>query len=191
MINTTGDPRFASLLGALNFAADKHRDQRRMGATASPYINHPIDVATLLSGVGGVEDLITLQAAILHDTVEDTKTTPEEIVERFGPQVASIVAEVTDDKSLPKQDRKRLQVENGPHLSRQAQQIKLADKISNVRDIAFDPPPKWPQSQREEYVAWAMTVVDGLRGCNPPLEDHFDRIAAEARERLALAGAAG
>jgi guanosine-3',5'-bis(diphosphate) 3'-pyrophosphohydrolase len=168
----------AELLRALRFAADKHRDQRRKGAEASPYINHPIEVAELLATVGGVDHLVTLQAAILHDTVEDTETTREDIEREFGPEVAEIVMEVTDDKSLPKEERKRLQVEHAPHLSRYAQQIKLADKISNVRSIIHTPPPDWSQERREQYLRWAGEVVDGLRGCNPALEELFDRQVA-------------
>src|SRR5688572_17734792 len=117
------------LLKAIHFAADKHRDQRRKDEGASPYINHPIEVAELIARVGGVSDLVTLQAAILHDTIEDTQTTSEELETHFGERVRKVVEEVTDDKALLKVDRKRLQIEHSPHLSREAQMVKLADKI--------------------------------------------------------------
>ena len=124
-----------SILAAVHFAADKHRDQRRKDAEASPYINHPIEVAELLERVGGITDIVTLQGALLHDTIEDTNTTPEELEKAFGKEVRSVVEEVTDDKRLPKEDRKRLQIEHAPHVSLRAKQIKLADKIANVRSV--------------------------------------------------------
>src|SRR6476620_8506819 len=134
------DANATPLLKALHFAADKHRDQRRKNAEASPYINHPIEVAELLARVGGVSDLVTLQGAILHDTIEDTQTTPEELETDFGAAVRAAVEEVTDDKKLHRLDRKRLQIEHAPHLSERAKQIKLADKISNVRGVTHTPP---------------------------------------------------
>ncbi len=170
----------APLLAALRFAAEKHRDQRRKGADASPYINHPIEVAELLARVGGVRDVEVLAASILHDTIEDTETTPEELERAFGARVRGLVAEVTDDKSLPKAERKRLQREHAPHMSRDAKQIKLADKISNVREIGASPPHGWPLERRQEYIAWARAVVEGCRGANLELERFFDRAAAEA-----------
>ena len=133
----------AQLLEALSFAADRHRDQRRKGAEASPYINHPIAVAEVLARVGGVSEIAVLQAAVLHDTLEDTNTTREELAARFGETVARIVAEVTDDKSLAKSERKQRQVEHALHLSREAKLVKLGDKICNVRDVLYAPPKKW------------------------------------------------
>src|SRR5262245_41683346 len=123
------------ILKALKFSADKHRNQRRKDREASPYINHPIDVAEMLVRVGNVEDADVVCAAILHDTIEDTSARPEEIDREFGANVLSMVMEVTDDKTLPKAVRKQLQVENAPHKSPGAKQIKIADKISNLRDI--------------------------------------------------------
>ena len=175
----------AELLRAIHFAADKHRDQKRKGADASPYINHPIEVAELLARIGGVGDLVSLQSAVLHDTVEDTEATLEELDEHFGPDVAALVAEMSDDKSLPKQERKRLQVEHAPQLSRAAKEIKLADKICNVRDIRHDPPEKWDLKRRLEYLDWTAEVVEGCRGTNAPLEDRYDEILREARGALA------
>ena len=172
------------LLAALRLAAEKHRTQTRKGVDASPYINHPIEVAELLARVGGVRDVELLSAAILHDTIEDTETTPAELELAFGARVRALVAEVTDDKSLPKAERKRLQQHHAPQLSRDAKQLKLADKISNVREIGASPPADWPLERRREYIAWARSVVEGCRGVNPALERHFDRVAAEAEAAL-------
>jgi guanosine-3',5'-bis(diphosphate) 3'-pyrophosphohydrolase len=138
-------------------------------------------VAELIARVGGVADLAVLQAAVLHDTLEDTETTREELAARFGEAVAGIVAEVTDDKARPKAERKRLQVEHAPQLSREAKLVKLGDKICNVRDVLRAPPEKWDARRRAEYVEWAASVVDGCRGTNAALERHFDELAGEAR----------
>lgn len=162
---------------ALVFAAAKHRDQRRKDAERSPYINHPLEVVELLWRVGGVRDVVTLTAAALHDTVEDTGTRPEEIEALFGAAVRDLVLEVSDDKSLPKEVRKRLQVEHAAHKSTRAKMLKLADKITNVRDMLLKPPDDWPEQRRVEYVQWARDVVAGLRGANPALEAEFDRVA--------------
>lgn len=151
-----------ALLSAIAFAADRHRNQRRKDVEASPYINHPIALAHLLATTGGVSDIATLQAAILHDTIEDTETTYEELVEKFGQVVASVVAEVTDDKALPKLRRKELQVEHAPHKSQAAALVKVADKTCNLRDIASWPPADWSVERRQEYFDWAKRVVDGL-----------------------------
>lgn len=175
----------APLLKALHFAADKHRDQRRKDVGASPYINHPIEVAELLTRVGGVTDLVTLQGAILHDTIEDTNTTPEELEAAFGPEVRRVVEEVTDDTRLPKTDRKRLQIEHAPHLSREAQHVKLADKIANVRSVTETPPANWPLKRRQDYLDWADQVVSGVRGVNAPMEALYDEVVAEGRRVLA------
>ena len=167
------------VLQALAFAADKHRDQRRKDAAASPYINHPIALANVLVREGEVTDPAVLAAALLHDTVEDTQTTPAELKAAFGPAIAAIVEEVTDDKSLPKAERKRLQIEHAATMSREAKLVKLADKICNLRDMADHPPAKWDLVRRREYFEWAKAVIDGLRGVHPQLEALFD--AAYAR----------
>jgi GTP diphosphokinase / guanosine-3',5'-bis(diphosphate) 3'-diphosphatase len=167
-------PPLGLIFEALQFAAHKHRDQRRKDPEASPYINHPIALANILWVSGGIDDPNVICAALLHDTVEDTETTEAELVERFGAKIASIVMEVTDDKSLEKAERKRLQVEHAPHLSREAKLVKLADKISNVRDVASAPPSDWPLERRREYFDWARRVVDGLRGVDARLEALFD-----------------
>ena len=177
----------AALLTALHFAADKHRDQRRKNREASPYINHPIEVVEILGRVGGVTDLPTLQAAILHDTIEDTQTTGEELESRFGTEVRQLVEEVSDDQRLPKAERKRLQIEHAPHLSPKAKLIKIADKISNVRDVTHSPPAHWPHRRRCEYLDWAEKVVAGLRGSNPAVDAMFDDTLKEGRRLLASA----
>jgi len=169
----------ALLLKALAFAAHKHRDQRRKDPEASPYINHPIALADVLVNEGGVTEVEVLCAALLHDTVEDTATTQEELVDAFGSRIARIVAEVTDDKRLDKAERKRLQIEHAPHISHEAKLVKLADKLCNLRDVAERPPAKWDLARRREYFDWAKRVVDGLRGAHATLEAAFD--AAYAR----------
>lgn len=163
------------LMTALAFAADKHKNQRRKDAEASPYINHPIALANLLLNEAGVEDQRVLIAAVLHDTIEDTDTTEQELVRHFGKDVADIVLEVTDDKSLPKAERKRLQIEHAAHISRRAKLVKLADKICNLRDIAASPPADWSIERKREYFDWAKSVVDELRGVHPGLEHLFDK----------------
>lgn len=175
----------AAILKALHFAADKHRDQRRKDVGASPYINHPIEVAELLARVGGVTDLVTLQGGILHDTIEDTDTSPQELEREFGPEVRRVVEEVTDNKDLPKAERKRLQIEHAPHVSERARLIKLADKISNVRSVTQTPPAKWPLERRQEYLDWTEQVVTGLRGANPSLEKLYFELLDKGRRILA------
>lgn len=174
----------ALLLDALHFAADKHRFQRRKDPQASPYINHPIAAAELLARVGGVTDAVTLLAALLHDTVEDTETTPADLEERFGAEVRAVVAEVTDDKKLPKEERKRLQIEHAPHLSARAKLVKLADKICNVLDVTHHPPRDWTLKRRHEYLEWSAAVVAGCKGTNAELERHFAEVLAQGRARL-------
>ncbi|SFN44802.1 guanosine-3',5'-bis(diphosphate) 3'-pyrophosphohydrolase [Formivibrio citricus] len=168
----------AEILRAAAFAAEKHRDQRRKDADASPYINHPLQLANVLANDGGISDPVVLCAALLHDTVEDTKTTEEELRAAFGAKIASVVMEVTDDKSLPKPMRKQLQIEHAPHISHEAKLVKLADKICNLRDIINSPPANWPQSRKQDYFDWAAKVVDGVRGHNAALEAIFDQLHA-------------
>ncbi|MBI4024497.1 MAG: bifunctional (p)ppGpp synthetase/guanosine-3',5'-bis(diphosphate) 3'-pyrophosphohydrolase [Verrucomicrobia bacterium] len=172
------------LLSAIAFSAERHRSQRRKDAEASPYINHPIQVAEMIWNVGRVRDLNILIAAILHDTLEDTATSREDISRLFGAEAASCVCEVTDDKTLPKQERKRLQSEHAPTLSPGAKVIKLADKLCNVTDLANNPPADWPLKRRKEYLEWSRKVVDGLRGANPELERRFDETLKIARQQM-------
>jgi guanosine-3',5'-bis(diphosphate) 3'-pyrophosphohydrolase len=168
------DSSMKLLLRAATFAADKHKGQKRKNASETPYINHPLEVAHLLATEAGVTDVVVLAAAILHDTIEDTGTTREELEQLFGAEVAGVVAEVTDDKSLLKAERKRRQVEHAPSLSARAKLVKLADKICNIRDVADDPPAGWPLERRQEYFDWARSVVAGLDGVSPVLEARFD-----------------
>jgi guanosine-3',5'-bis(diphosphate) 3'-pyrophosphohydrolase len=177
----------AALLRALHFAADKHRDHRRKDPDASPYINHPIEVAETLARVGGVSDIEVLQAAILHDTIEDTDTTGDEIEVHFGPGVRGLVEEVSDDKGLSKQERKRLQIEHAPGISSRAKLVKLADKICNVRDVSRAAPAKWSLERRSEYLAWSRAVVSGCRGVNDALEQEFDAVCRDGDARLETA----
>lgn len=172
------DSNEALILRAALFAADKHRDQRRKDVAATPYINHPLALASLLATEGGVEDAEILAAALLHDTIEDTETDRRMLAEAFGERVASIVGEVTDDKVLPQEVRKQLQIDHGPHLSREAKLVKLADKICNVRDVLQQPPKEWGLEQRRTYIDWAAKVVDGIRGTHARLESLFDRALA-------------
>ena len=176
--------RIGAVLKALKFSAHKHRDQRRKDAEASPYINHPIEMAEILACVGGVADVTTLQGAILHDTLEDTQTTPEELEAEFGSEVRHLVEEVSDDKSLPKEDRKRLQIEHAPHLSVRAKEVKIADKICNIRDVTHSPPRHWTLKRRQEYLDWTERVVAGCRGSNPRLEGYYDEKLREGRQIL-------
>jgi len=166
---------------ATGFAAWKHTGHYRKGEGITPYIHHPIEVAAILSEAGAVTDSDVLQAALLHDTIEDTKTESAEIDKHFGSRVCSIVVEVTDDKSLKKQERKAAQIAHAPQLSKEAQSLKLADKISNVFDVAFSTPVDWPPERQLAYFDWASQVVAGLRGCNAALEALFDEQVARSR----------
>ena len=172
------------LLKAIAFAANKHRDQRRKDAEASPFINHPIAVATVLAAEGDVSDEATLIAAALHDTVEDTQTTFGELEEHFGSEVASLVRELTDDKSLPKAERKLLQIEHARNSSIRAKQLKIADKICNIRDITVSPPADWSRQRRRDYLTWSEQVVAGCRGVNTGLDRAFDQAISRAKNML-------
>lgn len=174
----------AAILKAIHFAAGKHCIQCRKDVEKSPYINHLIEVAEILSRVGGVTDLVTLQAAILHDTVEDTKTSFEELEREFGAEVRAVVEYVTDDKQLPKDERKRLQIEHAPHIPERAKLVKMGDKISNVLGVTQAPPADWSLERRQEYLDWTEKVVAGCRGCNPALENHYDQVLQAGRKLL-------
>ncbi|HQU74351.1 MAG TPA: HD domain-containing protein [Calditrichia bacterium] len=175
---------FALFIKGVHFASTKHRLQRRKDAAKTPYINHPVEVAETLWRVGEVRDMVTLVAALLHDTIEDTKTSPDEIRKNFGDSVLSVVLELTDDKALPKAARKRLQIESAPFKSNRAKQIKLADKLCNIRDMAHNPPESWEPERLYNYLAWSEKVVSGLRGTNATLEAAYDQVLEESREAL-------
>jgi guanosine-3',5'-bis(diphosphate) 3'-pyrophosphohydrolase len=164
---------FSNFVRALAFASLKHSQQRRKDADASPYINHPIALVSILAVEAGINDCETLCAALLHDTIEDTDTSVEELVEAFGGPVASLVQEVTDDKRLPKAERKLRQVEHAAHLSPKARSVKLADKIANLRDVADSPPVNWSLATRQEYFDWAKQVVDKIPDPPPGLLSLF------------------
>jgi len=164
----------AQVFEAARFAGEKHAHQRRKGAAAEPYVNHLIEVAGLVATALAQPDTNLVMAALLHDTIEDTGTTKEELVEHFGADVADLVVEVTDDKSLPKAERKRLQVENAPRKSARAQTIKLADKISNLRAILNSPPADWDYQRKRDYFNWAKRVIDGCTAPNPILKLEFE-----------------
>jgi guanosine-3',5'-bis(diphosphate) 3'-pyrophosphohydrolase len=166
------------ILRAAHFAADRHREQRRKGAKAEPYVNHLLEVAELVANALAEPDPNLVMAALLHDTVEDVEVTKEELIETFSEDVANLVMEVTDDKSLPKKERKRLQVANAPHKSVRAQVIKLADKISNLRAILASPPTDWSVERQREYFEWARQVVDALSAPSPSLKAEFERVYA-------------
>jgi len=168
----------ALILDAAEFAAERHRRQRRKDVHATPYINHPLALARLLANEGGVRDPEILAAALLHDTVEDTNTMIEELRTRFGARVAAIVDEVSDDPMLGYQDRKEHQVRRAPHASGEAKLVRLADKICNLRDMAGNPPRDWTLARRREYFDWADRVVAGLRGVHPGLEAIYDEAAS-------------
>lgn len=176
------------LARAAAFAADKHTGQFRKGEAREPYINHVLEVARMLAVASNGTDVELVIGGMLHDTIEDTDATYEEVAAAFGLVVADLVLEVTDDKSLPKAERKRLQVLHAEHKSLRARQLKLADKTSNLRALAGSPPAGWPLARQREYLDWARSVVQGLRGANQWLEDQFDAAAAEAERAIAGRG---
>ena len=172
------------LFKSLSFAADHHRFGRRKGEDASPYINHPIEVAAELAEVGVIDHEV-LAAALLHDTLEDTDATPEDLEQNFGSRVRRLVEAVTDDHSLPKQQRKDQQLAKARDLETEAKLIRVADKICNVRDVGFAPAAGWSLDRRREYLDWTERVVDRCRGHLLPLERRYDDVLAESRAQLA------
>ena len=174
----------ALIVKAAQFAAEKHRNQRRKDVDASPYINHPLALASVLAVEGGVETPEVICAALLHDIIEDTDTTVEELTALFGDRITGIVLEVTDDKSLDKAVRKEEQVRHAPHISPEAKLVKLADKICNLRDILASPPADWGAGRKSDYFDWANRVVLGLRGEHAALEAVFDSLYKRQSELL-------
>jgi (p)ppGpp synthase/HD superfamily hydrolase len=183
---TEGDSmnELVSVMRAADAAARWHVHQRRKGTAQEPYINHILEVASLVTQATGGTDPDVVIAALLHDAIEDVDVTSEMITSQFGQPVADIVMEVTDNKKLLKADRKRLQVENAPKKSREAKLVKLADKTSNLRAVANSPAPDWSVERRSEYVAWAKAVVAGLRCTSPWLEQQFEEAADQAMRSL-------
>lgn len=174
---------------ALAFATLRHADQRRKGRRAQPYVNHLAEVALLVSEATGGTDAELVAAALLHDVVEDQGVPLAEIAATFGADVAHLVAEVTDDKALAPEERKRLQIVHAPHLSARGKLLKLADKVANLRSLAEDPPLDWEAARAVAYVAWAREVAAGLRGGSPALEAAFDAAAEAALEAIATRSA--
>ena len=172
------------ILKAAHFSAQKHSTQRRKDENASPYINHPISVALAIAQIGGVDDPEILAAALLHDTLEDTETTPEELEDEFGKKVCEYVLDVTDDKTLPKDERKRRQIEHAKKISNGAALIKLGDKISNVTDVINNPPEDWDNNRRKEYLDWAEKVIENCPKVNDRMENKFQKIIKQGREAL-------
>lgn len=165
---------------ALRFAATQHAGQARKDRLRTPYINHPIHVMSILTDAG-IDDAALLAAAALHDTVEDTNTTLAQIDELFGAEVAALVAGVTDDKNLKKAQRKQQQINHMPHLSAQAQWLKIADKIANLEDLIVAPPHDWPSARLLEYVEWATAVVAQCTQPHPMLLQRFAEVVARVR----------
>ena len=172
------------ILKAAHFSAQKHSTQRRKDEDASPYINHPISVALAIAQIGDVDDPEILAAALLHDTIEDTDTTSEELEEQFGEQVCKYVLEVTDDKDLLKNERKEKQIEHAETLSKGAVLIKLGDKISNVTDIIYNPPSKWDINRRRAYLDWAEEVISNCPQVNEKMENKFQEVLSTGRKIL-------
>ncbi|KAG7212998.1 hypothetical protein KM043_002336 [Ampulex compressa] len=162
-----------------HFAAVKHKDQRRKDVMQTPYINHPLGVANILIQEGNILDPVPVLAAILHDTVEDTDTTFEELEAEFGRAVCNVVKEVTDDKDLSRMERKRLQIENAPKRSYAAKLVTLADKLYNLRDLQRSTPVGWSEATVNQYFKWAKAVVNGCRGVSPDLERQLDIVFSE------------
>ena len=177
------------ILRASAFASAYHGGQYRKGNNALPYVTHPLEVSRILSEEGGIEDVEILAAAILHDTIEDTAASREDISERFGDRICGLVLELTDDKRLEKQERKRRQVINAPGKSLGAAAVKLADKIANVRDIT-NSPPDWPEERKADYIAWATEVVNALPPGHSQLRAVFARAVEAFHANNAFSGGA-
>lgn len=171
------------LTDAILFAAKSHSGQHRKDGR-TPYINHPIEVMHLLQHTADVSDEEVLMAAVLHDVVEDTDVTAHEIESVFGRRVSLLVLELTDDKTLSKEERKRLQLLSTDQLSPDARLIRICDKICNVHDILYAPPGDWTLSRRIDYLEWAEAVVSKIRGTNDALEERFSELMKAGRELL-------
>jgi len=175
---------------ALEFATERHKGQTRKGAEKIPYINHPIAVSKLLSEFGEKNSNLLI-AALLHDVIEDTtrndqgiKDLSNEILEMFGEDVLLTVLEVSDNKSLPVEERKYLQVIHTPNLSDRAKKLKIADKICNIMDIKNNPPENWSQERKIKYLNWSQQVVEGAKGLNKKLDQYFDQVYNEVHNFL-------
>jgi GTP diphosphokinase / guanosine-3',5'-bis(diphosphate) 3'-diphosphatase len=179
--STAEQPMFVRLAGGLGlvlnvaaYAGTAHSKQRRKDENGAPYINHPLAVARVLAHEVGVTDAITLCAALLHDTIEDTAVTYNDLVARFGADIADVVREVSDDKTLSKAARKLARIESASHLSDRARLVVVADKVCNIRDLMACPIVGWGETQIHQYVEWAGKVCAGARGVNAALDALFD-----------------
>ena len=170
------------ILAAANFAAKAHAGQKRKGAAGEPYINHLIEVAEMVALSGNDSDVNLIMACFLHDVVEDTQVTQQELARVFNDDVASLVMEATDDTTLPKDARKAMQVQTAPHKSVRAQTLKLADKISNLRSLLISPPPHWSAERKRQYFDWAKAVVSGFTEPNSYLLKEFQQTYARIKE---------
>lgn len=169
---------------ALDFAAQKHRHQRRKDHAATPYINHPIKLMSILIEEAGVYEAEVIAAALLHDTIEDTDTSADEIERHFGRKVRTIVEEVTDDHGLPRHQRKALQISHAPHLTREAALVKIADKIANLRDLEVAPPSHWTEERKQDYRDWAQKVISNIQNPHPQLLSIFQSVVQKPSEEV-------
>lgn len=177
------DADLARLMRAMHYSTEKHQFQKRKNPLQTPYIGHPVRVANRLVDAG-IKDQNVIVAALLHDTVEDTDATLKEIENIFGPEVAKIVDEVSDDKSLPKHVRKQLQIEHAPHVSYEAKLVKLADKLDNLHELLTLTPEGWTTERVGQYFNWSEKVINGLRGTNATLEGLVDEVLADKEKAM-------
>jgi hypothetical protein len=174
---------FPLLIQAISFAATKHQGQFRKDAAATPYIIHPIGVARSLWEEGKVRNLNVLLAALLHDTLEDTETSSEELGKLFGSRVSSTVEELTNDPNLSTEQNKQRQIDHACMLSLNAQLVKLADRLYNVRDLR-NLPSNWGKEKVRSYLMWGEKLLKALKGTNQPLEELLGKEIAEQRSAL-------
>lgn len=176
LFNTVEPNHLEVIFKAIQFACEKHRDQKRKDKFGTPYIIHPIRVASNVITIGKITDYVIVCAAILHDTIEDTDTTYEELVEVFGTEIADVVRECTDDKTMDKQERKIRQVINATKKSPKARIVKLCDKLDNLTDIRTNPPQGWSESRINQYLSWARQVTDQICDCNLNLKNALEKV---------------
>ena len=169
---------------AAELAARRHNGMVRKGRGNEPYINHLAEVANLLATATDGADAELVAAGWLHDTIEDTETTCEELAKKFSERVASLVVECTDDMRLSKAERRRLQVVDAPKKSASAKLIKIADKVSNIGARIHSHPTAEERGDLADYTGWAERVVAGCRGCNAWLDTTFDDMVQKARSSL-------
>ncbi|MDJ0951930.1 MAG: HD domain-containing protein [Alphaproteobacteria bacterium] len=177
-------PDFTRLTRALSFAAEAHANQRRKGAAQEPYLNHLVEVLDLVAQATGGDDVDLLIASLLHDVVEDTSVTEDELTEAFGARVAEIVQANSDDMSLPKDQRRRKRIADMPHKSPDARIVKTADVISNIRAIVTSPPAGWTADRKLGYLEGCRQLIDAGRGANAALERVFDQTVADAERAI-------